>query len=221
MTDTTKDIVKQNTVQIHGNSYLTVAGRVQLFHEDHDGEIYITTRNRVEGGFVIAEAEIKTKKGVFNGTSAVSLEHSRSIEKENPFEVAETSAIGRALGFANYGLNESIATADEIRSAISKPHPAVAKAQTIRENRQPEQLSGDLDNQLACAECGAAATLKGGISAKTGKPWKGLFCDTNRDHVKWMKADVVTTDETGTNDAPAQPEGNAETEDVSPDDIPF
>lgn len=217
MTDTTKEIIEKNTVKIHNNDYLTVAGRVQLFHEDHESDIYIETKNRVEAGFVICEAVVRTKKGTFCGTSAVSLANARNIEKENPFEVAETSAVGRALGFANYGLNESIATADEIRTAIQRPHPAVQKAQAIREKAQEPAT----ETVVTCSECGEFATVKSGVSAKTGKPWRGIFCSADREHVKWLKADVATTDQTGTNDAPPQSEGNAEEGEVDPDSIPF
>jgi len=36
------------------------------------------------------------------------------------FVVAETSAIGRALGFANIGLLDGIASADEVRKVSKK-----------------------------------------------------------------------------------------------------
>jgi hypothetical protein len=39
----------------------------------------------------------------------------------SPYEVAETSAIGRALGFAGYGIVDGIATADEMVKADNDP----------------------------------------------------------------------------------------------------
>ena len=40
--------------------------------------------------------------------------------KDVAVEVAETSAIGRALGFANIGLIDGIASADEMRKVGNK-----------------------------------------------------------------------------------------------------
>lgn len=81
----------------------------------------ISTRIELSEGFVICFATVSTKKGTFTGTSAVSTETSKTIEKESPFEVAETSAVGRALGFANYGLIDGIASADEVVKATTQP----------------------------------------------------------------------------------------------------
>ena len=46
------------------------------------------------------------------------------MEKTSPYEIAETSAIGRALGFAGYGSVDSIASADEMIKAGVKPDTA-------------------------------------------------------------------------------------------------
>jgi hypothetical protein len=169
------------TIDIHGKEYTPVSERVKLYHEDNESDMMITTSNRIEEGYVIVEAEVRTRKGLFHGTSAVHIESAKKIESENPFEVAETSAIGRALGFANYGLTDSIASADEINKSqtvsANGPHPALQKAQAIRETRQ--------EGELTCATCGAPATVKSGVSAKTGKPWSGVFCSADREHVKW------------------------------------
>jgi len=40
--------------------------------------------------------------------------------------------------------------------------------------------------EFVCNECGAEANYKEGISKKTGKPYKGIFCTANRDHIKWL-----------------------------------
>lgn len=39
--------------------------------------------------------------------------------KVAPVEIAETSAVGRALGFAGFGIDAGVASADEIQSAVS------------------------------------------------------------------------------------------------------
>lgn len=96
-------------VNIHGKQYITVAERVQ-----EAGEEFISLSTEVlYQEPVVIKATVTTKKGTFTGISAAN--PSKAIEKQSPYEVAETSAVGRALGFAGYGIVEGIATADEMK----------------------------------------------------------------------------------------------------------
>jgi hypothetical protein len=97
-------------INIKGKEYFTVPERVNAIHADQE-KITITTECILHEP-VLFKATVITQKGTFNGWSAAN--PSKPIEKMSPYEVAETSAIGRALGFAGYGVVESIATADEI-----------------------------------------------------------------------------------------------------------
>src|SRR3990167_5257418 len=106
------------SVQIHGNTYVTVAERLTEARKDIKS---INTEVIPNGGAVIVKATVVTDKGTFTGISAAN--PSKAIEKASPYEVAETSAVGRALGFAGYGAVDSIASADEMKKAVydSKP----------------------------------------------------------------------------------------------------
>lgn len=95
-------------ISIHGKQYITVAERVQ---EAGDKFLGLNTEVLYQSP-VVVKATVTTSKGVFTGISAAN--PSKSIEKMSPYEVAETSAVGRALGFAGYGVVDGIATADEI-----------------------------------------------------------------------------------------------------------
>jgi hypothetical protein len=64
---------------------------------------------------VVVKATITINDRSFTGISAAN--PTKSIEKQSPYEVAETSAVGRALGFAGFGVVESIASADEMVKA--------------------------------------------------------------------------------------------------------
>jgi len=101
------------TINIHGNEYVTVAERVQEAHKDQE-KLDIMTEVLYQNP-VVVKAIVTTSKGVFTGISAAN--PAKAIEKMSPYEVAETSAIGRALGFAGYGIVEGIASADEIIKA--------------------------------------------------------------------------------------------------------
>lgn len=100
------------TINIHGNDYIPVDERVRLAHADTLKSI---TTELISTDPVLVKATVVTDKGTFTGHSAAN--PTKTIEKISPYEVAETSAVGRALGFAGFGLVGSIATADEMLKA--------------------------------------------------------------------------------------------------------
>ena len=100
-------------IKIHGNDYVTVAERVQEIHKlDHKFDI---TTEVLSDNPVVIKATVVMDRGTFTGISAANPD--KAIEKMSPYEVAETSAVGRALGFAGFGSVDSIASADEMIKA--------------------------------------------------------------------------------------------------------
>lgn len=106
-------MTNKNIVIIHGKEYMTVAGRIELAHEKC-AKLNIQTEI-VSAQPLIVKATVTTDKGSFTGHSG-SYEKG-IIEKSSPLEVCETSAVGRALGLAGFGLIEGVATADEVIKA--------------------------------------------------------------------------------------------------------
>lgn len=137
-------------IQIHNKSYVTVSERVQEAHEQNQ-KISITTEFLPVPEMVVCKATVVTEKGTFVGTSAA--DPSKQIEKQNPYEVSETSAIGRALGFAGYGIVEGIATADEMKKA-TPPAEAVDRAIKVV---SPAPVK---DQELVCEVCGESISEK-------------------------------------------------------------
>lgn len=101
-------------VNIHGKEYKTVAERLE---EIGTKLTSVETEVLYTEPAVVIKATIVTDRGTFTGISGA--DDSKSIEKNNPWEVAETSAVGRALAFAGYAGSE-IASADEMQKAFSK-----------------------------------------------------------------------------------------------------
>lgn len=101
------------SVNIHGKQYVTVAERLEEAKEDL---VSVSTEVLQHSPVVVVKASIMTKKGPFTGISSAN--PLKAIEKTNPYEVAETSAVGRALAFAGYGAVESIASAEEVTKSI-------------------------------------------------------------------------------------------------------
>ena len=106
------------SIKIHGKEYITVAERVKEIHADKK-QFEITTEVISHDPVVVRATvtiidivDTTIFKRNFTGISAAN--PNKAIEKMSPYEVAETSAVGRALGFAGYGLVDDIATADEM-----------------------------------------------------------------------------------------------------------
>jgi hypothetical protein len=101
-------------VQIHGKEYFTVAERLEqakdIIKRIETEVLYLEPQ-------IMVKATIETDKGTFTGISAANPD--KSIEAKTPVEVAETSAVGRALAFAGYAGTE-IASADEMYKADFK-----------------------------------------------------------------------------------------------------
>ena len=85
-------------ITIHGKEYMTVAKRIELAHADEALEGLET--DVLSHNPVVVRAKVLVKGKIFTGISPVSIDSEKLIEKHNPYEVAETSAVGRALGFA-------------------------------------------------------------------------------------------------------------------------
>ena len=162
-------------VNIHGKEYMTVARRVELAHEGKGLESVET--EVVSHEPVVIKAKVTVKGKSFTGISAVLRDNARLIEKQNPYEVAETSAVGRALGFAGFGIIESVASADELVRAKSPLTDADRKV-TVSQRA--------VNTTTTCEVCGQPATEKKGTT-RGGKQYHGVFCTTeDRSHTRWL-----------------------------------
>lgn len=100
-------------IKIHGKEYVMVNERVKQAHDAYkEGGLSIETEVLSHTPVVIKATVTIEGRGAFTGISAAN--PAKSIEKQSPYEVAETSAVGRALGFAGYGIDTSVASAEEM-----------------------------------------------------------------------------------------------------------
>lgn len=101
------------TIKIKGKDYVPVSERVKEFHKLHpEGQILTTIASNDEKR-VTVRAEVKVGNKTFTGHSQA--EWGKGMMGAVALEVAETSAVGRALGFANIGLSDDIASGLEMR----------------------------------------------------------------------------------------------------------
>lgn len=101
------------TVKIQGRDYTPVAERVRLAHAA--GGFEMTSSELIQvGDRWLAKVTILVGGHRFIGHAEVHLTGAKpgTADASSPFETAETSALGRALGFAGFGSAEAIASAD-------------------------------------------------------------------------------------------------------------
>lgn len=120
---TYEEIKKANqqldTVNIKGKDYVQVNDRVKAFRSVCPGGVIETEMVYYEGGRVMFKATIKDQDDRILATGyAEEKEGSTMINKTSFIENCETSAVGRALGFAGIGIDGSMASAEEVATAI-------------------------------------------------------------------------------------------------------
>lgn len=99
------------------SKYILVADRVAYFNEQHTKGSIRTERLKDESGIEIIKAtivpDISVPERYFTGHSQADKSNGE-INKYSALENAETSAIGRALGFMGIGIVNGLASLDEI-----------------------------------------------------------------------------------------------------------
>ena len=108
------------TINIKGKEYVPVVERVKELHRLYpDATIHTEVVSNTEARVVVkATVDLRKQQDgyvnfVYTGHSQA--EWGKGMMGNVALEVAETSAVGRALGFANIGLVDSIASSDEMR----------------------------------------------------------------------------------------------------------
>ena len=107
------------TMEIKGNDYALVNQRIKAFRMVYPQGSILTTMISNENGICTFKATITDGNGNILGTGhAYEREDSSFINKTSYIENCETSAVGRALGMAGFGIDVSVASAEEMQNAI-------------------------------------------------------------------------------------------------------
>lgn len=107
------------TTDIKGRQYAEVNQRIKAFRLVHPSGCITTEIVSMENGAVTMKASVFDEQHHLLGTGfAQEKENSSFINKTSYIENCETSAIGRALGMCGYGVDVSVASAEEVQNAI-------------------------------------------------------------------------------------------------------
>ncbi len=109
------------TVQIHGKSYVTVAERLQLVLKSGKSFEVVESKPIECGEHWVWQVEVMVDGNHFVGSAEVHLNAKPgSADATDAWACGETSAMGRALAWAGYGVIDGIASADEMRPATDE-----------------------------------------------------------------------------------------------------
>lgn len=121
------------TTDIKGKDYAEVNQRIKAFRMVHPNGTISTNIESLENGTVLMKATIYDDEGRIVGTGyAQEKENSTFINKTSYIENCETSAVGRALGMCGFGIDVSVASAEEVKNAIANQEQTNVSSQAIK-----------------------------------------------------------------------------------------
>lgn len=120
------------TTNIKWKEYVMVNERINYFWENYKTWSIQTDIVKLEDWFVCIKATIYVDDKIVSTWHAYEVEGSTFINKTSFIENCETSAVWRALGNFGIGVDESVATAEEVNNAI-EAQGNFAERKTIRE----------------------------------------------------------------------------------------
>ena len=125
-----EDLKKANetikTTEIKGKDYAEVNQRIKAFRMVYPTGSIETEMTSNENGICIFKAIVgyainvngNEIKHILGTGTAYEKENSTFINKTSYIENCETSAVGRALGMAGFGIDTSVASAEEVQNAM-------------------------------------------------------------------------------------------------------
>lgn len=108
------------TVDIKGKKYVTVNERLKYFRQHFAGYSLTSEITHLNENGVIIRASLKNNEDIEVASGyAHEKQNSSFINKTSFIENCETSAWGRALANFGIGVDETVASADEVANAIN------------------------------------------------------------------------------------------------------
>lgn len=136
-------------IQIKGKDYVMVNERLKYFRANYKGWSLTSEIVNLDSDSCVIKALICDENGVLKATGLAQEDRTSSMINKTSFvENCETSAWGRALGNLGIGIDESVASAEEVDMAIKK------------QEMKPNPAEASLVEYFICAECGATITEK-------------------------------------------------------------
>lgn len=148
--------LNEKAIDIKWKKYVLVSDRVLFFNENFTKWSIVTSIEDLKENSVVFKATVDTWDGrTFTWYAQEVNDGFNNINKTSMIENAETSAVGRALGFMWIWIIDSIASVDEIKKATS--------------SKFNKRITWD----YFCAKCGCANKW---VEIKRGNYWPYFKC---------------------------------------------
>ena len=181
---TYEDIKKANesivTTDIKGKDYAEVNQRIKAFRMVYPTGTITTDLVSNDGGVCVIKATVGYYDHIDESDIFITLGTGTAYEKENSsfinktsyIENCETSAVGRALGMAGFGIDTSVASYEEVQNAIANQNKpvtaepkcsncgAIIKANGKYSAQDIAQGSFAKYGRVLCVDCGKAEKAK-------------------------------------------------------------
>lgn len=128
------------TTNIKGKEYAEVNQRIKAFRMCYPMGYIRTELLSVEDGVCIMRAEVGIGENILGTGTAYEKETSSYINKTSYIENCETSAVGRALGMAGFGIDTSVASYEEVSNAIAQQEADKQPKKAKGHNSTPETV---------------------------------------------------------------------------------
>lgn len=157
MNITYEDLKKANalikTTDVKGKEYAEVPQRVKAFRSIYPMGTISTEVISLADGVCVIKATVASDGVILGEGTAYEKEGSSFINKTSYIENCETSAVGRALGFAGFGIDTSIASAEEVMNAQTQQHKMNEEEKKAKLKKLLEETDSDVTAFLGwCAK---------------------------------------------------------------------
>ena len=114
-------MTKLKTINIKGKKYVEVNERLKYFRSNYPNYSLISKITHIDSEMVVVQSDILDPEGRIMASGHAHEEKGANyINKTSYVENCETSSWGRALANFGIGIDESVASAQELQMAISK-----------------------------------------------------------------------------------------------------
>tara|TARA_R100001440_G_scaffold15989_1_gene27119 strand:- start:6843 stop:7352 length:510 start_codon:yes stop_codon:yes gene_type:complete len=121
-------MTKLKTINIKGKKYVEVNERLKYFRSNYPNHSLTSQITHIDSEMVVVKSDIINENGKVLATGHAHEEKSASfINKTSYVENCETSSWGRALANFGIGIDESVASANEVDIAIKKQNSKSSK----------------------------------------------------------------------------------------------
>tara|TARA_R100001463_G_scaffold34276_1_gene75407 strand:+ start:484 stop:993 length:510 start_codon:yes stop_codon:yes gene_type:complete len=121
-------MTKLKTINIKGKKYVEVNERLKYFRSNYPNYSLTSKITHIDSEMVVIQSDILDPEGNVKATGHAHEEKSASfINKTSYVENCETSSWGRCLANFGIGIDESVASANEVEIAIKKQNTKPSK----------------------------------------------------------------------------------------------